>query len=74
MSETLKETKLLAEQGDADAQYRLGYMYFFGDGVPENKAKAAKWYRLAAEQGEVFSQARLDSHERRLMRERAMNK
>lgn len=59
MSETLKETKLLAEQGDVGTQYRLGYMYLFGDGVPENKAEALKWYRLAAEQGDAGAQARL---------------
>lgn len=64
-----RETKLLAEQGNATAQHNLGYMYDFGEGVPKNDAEAVKWYRLAAEQGEVFSQARLDSHERRLMRE-----
>ena len=30
-------------------------MYDFGEGVPENKAEAVKWYRLAAEKG--FAQA-----------------
>ena len=45
------EIKLLAEQGDVDAQHNLGYMYDIGRGVPENDAEAFKWYRLAAEQG-----------------------
>ena len=53
------ETKLLAEQGDADAQYNLGLMYLLGDGVPENDAEAVKWYRLAAEQGNATAQYNL---------------
>jgi TPR repeat protein len=46
-----EETKLLAEQGDAYAQYMLGGMYKYGDGIPENYAEAFKWFQLAAEQG-----------------------
>ena len=45
-----EETKLLAEQGNATAQYNLGVMYHGGGGVPENYVEAVKWYRLAAEQ------------------------
>ena len=44
-----EETKLKAEQGDADAQFNLGVMYRKGEGVPENSAEAVNWYRLAAE-------------------------
>ena len=40
-----------AEQGVADAQWLLGYMYQFGDGVPEDDTEAVKWFRKAAEQG-----------------------
>ena len=47
----LKEWRPLAEQGDADAQYNLGWMYTNGDGVLQDYAEALKWYRLAAEQG-----------------------
>ncbi len=39
-------TKLLAEQGEAFAQYNLGVMYENGVGVPENDADAVKWFRL----------------------------
>lgn len=37
-----------AEQGDADAQYNLGVMYEFGDGVPQSYKQAVKWYTQAA--------------------------
>jgi len=43
----------LAERGDAAAQFQLGVMYDNGIGVRQNHAEAAKWYRLAAEQGNV---------------------
>ena len=33
----------LADQGNAEAQYALGFMYARGQGVPQNNAEAAKW-------------------------------
>ena len=43
--------KKAAEQGDASAQNKLGYMYENGRGVPENYDEAMKWYQKAEEQG-----------------------
>ena len=48
-----------AEQGDARAQSRLGNMYRYGEGVPQDDAEAVRWYRLAAEQGYASAQTRL---------------
>jgi TPR repeat protein len=48
--------KPLAEQGDANAQFRLGEMYDLGRGVPRDYAQAAVWYRRAAEQGVAIAQ------------------
>ncbi len=39
-----------AEQGNAEAQHELGYMYYNGKGVQRDYAKAAEWYSRAAEQ------------------------
>ena len=39
-----------AEQGLADAQSNLGWMYERGEGVPQDYAEAVKRYRLASEQ------------------------
>ena len=36
---------------DAAAQFRLGAMYYYGEGVAQDKREAAKWFRKAAEQG-----------------------
>jgi TPR repeat protein len=49
-------TKARAEAGDAEAQNKLGDLYFDGTGVPENDQEAVKWYRLAAEQGYAEAQ------------------
>lgn len=49
-----------AEHGDANAQYRLGWMYERGHGfLAQNSEDAAVWYRKAAEQGVAKAQSRL---------------
>ncbi len=48
-----------AEQGHADGQLKLAFMYGNGEGVPQDDAEAAKWYRLAAEQGHADGQLSL---------------
>ena len=40
--EAVKWFRLAAEQGDADAQYNLGYMYALGEGVAKNDQEAVK--------------------------------
>ena len=51
--------KPLAEQGNARAQYDLGFMHEKGQGVPKDDVEAAKWYRKAAEQGNAIAQVNL---------------
>ena len=55
----LQEFRPLAEQGNAEAQAWLGWMYDIGQGVPQDYAEAVKWYRLAAEQGHAKAQNNL---------------
>jgi len=45
-----------AEQGDVDAQYSLGVRYHEGQGVNQDCAQAAYWWRRAAEQGYANAQ------------------
>ena len=45
-----------AEHGDPRAGSELARCYELGDGVEQNDSLAVKWYRLAAEAGEVMSQ------------------
>lgn len=51
--------KPLAEQGSADAQYRLGLMHKFGWGTVKDHDDAARWLRAAAEQAHAQAQAEL---------------
>ena len=46
----------LAAQNNSTAQYLLGGMYNYGQGVPQDYNEALKWYRLAAEQGNMRAQ------------------
>ena len=55
-AEAVRWYRLAADQGDAAAQYNLGYMYDTGEGVPQNYAEAVRWYRLAADQGLATAQ------------------
>ena len=52
----LAQLRALAEQGNAVAQYNLGFRYANGDGVPQDNAEAERWYRLAAYQGHADAQ------------------
>ena len=55
----LKEWRPLAEQGDSYAQYNLGLMYDYGEGVIEDDTQAVYWFRKAAEQGHAKAQYNL---------------
>jgi len=57
----LKELKLLAEQGNAEAEALLGLMYNLGRGVPLDVDQAMKWFKAAADQGNAEGQCRLGS-------------
>lgn len=37
-----------AERGQPDAQYAVGYMYYYGQGVTEDREKALYWIHCAA--------------------------
>ena len=54
-----KNTITLAEQGNADAQLKLGFMHTYGDGVLKDDKQAIKWFRKAAEQGHAGAQNNL---------------
>ena len=47
---------LAADQGHADAQYKLGVRYKFGWGVTRNEEEAIRLWKLAANQGNVKAQ------------------
>jgi len=51
--------RVLAEQGDASAQFNLGSLYRQGQGVPQDDKLAVAWWTKAAEQGHTDAQDNL---------------
>lgn len=45
----------VARQGDAELKSCVAEFYRYGHGVPQNDAQAVRWYRLAAEAGDLGS-------------------
>jgi len=55
-NESIDKVRHAAEQGDANAQAKLGDMYYQGQGVPQDYAEAASWLRKAADHGDAKGQ------------------
>jgi len=60
-AEALKWYKKAADQGNVDAQTRIGFMYSHGQGVKKDYVEAVKWFREASEQGNAPAQSHLGS-------------
>src|SRR4029078_12148564 len=58
-SAVLRSLRHPAERGDTSAQYTLGLTYHNGDGVCQDDAEAASWYRRAADAGHACAQNNL---------------
>ena len=52
----IRVARLMAEQGDPEAQVELATCFEEGYGVKRSRRNAAKWYRKAASQGHVLAQ------------------
>jgi TPR repeat protein len=48
--EAIELFRKAAEQGHAEAQYNLGFMFHYGQGVEPDYEEAFEWYKQAAEQ------------------------
>ncbi len=57
---SFKETKMLAENGNASAQLNLGYIYSHGEGIPKNFVKAYVWYSIASAKGNEKAKKNID--------------
>jgi TPR repeat protein len=55
-AEVVNLLRPLADQGNAVAQYNLGWAYRNGSGVPQDLAQSMAWYRKAADQGHAGAQ------------------
>ena len=54
-----KELRPLAERGDAEAQYRIGLMYEYGKGYPQDKLQGITWFKKSAAQNHAAAQTEL---------------
>ena len=59
-AEKAKLARFVAEGGFVTGQYTLGILCKHGVGVEKDHGEAAKWLRLAAEQGHADAQSELD--------------
>jgi uncharacterized protein len=46
--QALEQFTQLAQQNNAEAQYNLAFMYFGGEGIPQDDVKAVFWFEKAA--------------------------
>jgi TPR repeat protein len=58
-AEAQKWLRMAAAQGNGQAEDRLGWIYYRGNGVPQDYIEAAQWYRRGAEHGNVDAMTRL---------------
>ena len=49
--EAVMWTRKAAEQGQASAQFNLGWSYMTGTGVAQDENQGLRWFRRAASQG-----------------------
>ncbi len=59
--EAAKWYRKAAERGMPMAQYELGILYMFGEGVPQDYKESISWHRKAAGQGMAVAQYELGS-------------
>lgn len=58
-AKAVSELMPLAQSGDAAAQYYIGSMSFFGQGLPQDYRAGIRWYTAAGEQGHAHAAAML---------------
>jgi len=58
-TQSLTELRTMAEQGDADAQLKIGDCYAKGNGVKKDFNEAVRWHMKSAEQGNPQAQVNI---------------
>lgn len=51
----LQALQQAAARGDANAIFEIAGKYYSGDGLPQSYTEAIRWYRLAAEKGNIHA-------------------
>jgi TPR repeat protein len=55
-AKALTEFQTLADQGNIEGQYFVGFLYHNGFGVKRDQVEALKWFQKAAQQGDARAQ------------------
>lgn len=58
----MKCSKKAAERGDVDCMRMTGDCYALGSGVRQDKDEAMRWYRMAAEHGDMDSREMMEEY------------
>ena len=66
ISKAISMFELAAEQGNTYAEYQLGKLYCFGQGVPQNLEVGMEWLRASASHGNEYAAQLLEKVENRL--------
>src|SRR5215472_3040963 len=56
---SIEQLRRDAEGGDALAQFKMGVLRYDGQGAPKSYSEAARWFRLAADQGMTSAKVNL---------------
>lgn len=59
--QAFKQLYPAAQEGNPDAQYAIGYMYYYGLGTSQNQQSAIAWMQRAANQGQAQAIRAVDS-------------
>ena len=59
IGENISELKVKAQEGDTEAQFKLGEYFNTGDGVGKDQVEAVNWYSKAADNGHAKAQLKL---------------
>ena len=63
--------ELAAEQGNSYAEYQLGKLYCFGQGVPQNLEAGMEWLKSSASHGNEYASALLEKVQHHVHRQTA---
>lgn len=58
----VKDYRDAAQEGDAEAQFQMGFIYFYGQGVDINKREAMKWWVKAEANGHERAKQAILNH------------
>ena len=71
VQKTISMFELATEQGNSNAEYKLGKLYCFGQGVPQNLELGIEWQKASASHGNEYASALLEKVQNHIHRQTA---